>query len=70
MKILEEFVNDYKLQVTQDVRQECISQGITDENTISNQIYETFFVNYYGVRKDPIALTLAPLSITYSTNAV
>lgn len=60
MQILEEFVDHYRQQTTQEIRQECISQGITDKNTISNQIYKAFSVNYYGVRKDPIALTLAP----------
>lgn len=65
MQFLEEFVKDFRMQVSQDVRQECISQEITDINTISNQIYETFFVNYYGVRKDPIALTLAPNSFDW-----
>lgn len=60
LQFLEGFVSQHKLDMAKQNDEECQLMGITDQASISNEFYKKMYVNYWGVRKDPVAKALAP----------
>ena len=60
LQFLEGFVSQHRVDMIKQNEEECELMGITGSNAISDEFYNKMFVNYWGVRKDPIAKTLAP----------
>ena len=60
LQFLDGFVSQHRMNMIKQNEEECRLMGIAESAAISEQFYQAMFVNYWGVRKDPIAKITAP----------